>query len=302
MICRYYGKDTDPAEINRKLKDKQGFVQGGLYVWDSIEKIYLDLIESKVSANPLNDGHINEIKEAIDAGYPVMLQLDVDPKTVKNDTHYVVCVGYDPSDVNNLTIADPLGGKLRSIKDYLGWFRPSIKETIHQYIIYRGEVPTPYPDTEMGVYVETDVYAKVVGNAVKWEEICNYFEVGLSPDKVSFEDVQKIIAGIKSRNTDLQNQVTLAKSELKNREEQVERLKQQIKLDKALTDRANQLQKQIDALSKEKGSLNNRIAELEVEIKGLNTKITDILKAQAQALSFTDTLLLLMYKVFKVKR
>ena len=303
MVCKYYGKDVNPSDINKKLKEKQGFVSGGLYVWGSLSKVFSDISESKIDTpSALNDGQLNEIKGAMDSGYPVVFQLDYNPKTVANDTHYVVGIGYDSSDINNFTIADAIDGKIKSIKDYLGWLRPSVKETVYQYIIYKGKVPTPYEDTTSSIYVENDVYSGLVGNSEKWESLVEYLEIGISAGKVSFDDVKKVIAGLKSRNTDIQNQLTLCQSELKNKEEQVERLEEQLKIESASKDTISKMQVQIDTLAKEKGTLNNNIAELEVEIKSLKAKISDLLKTQAQALSLTDTLLLLVYKLFKIKK
>lgn len=141
MVSKYYGFDEDPSDINDKLKSKNGFVQGGLYVWGSITKVHTSIKEKLTrTPTPLTDAQYKEIKDAIDKGYPVMLQIDVNPKTVALDMHYVLCIGYNPQDENDLLIADPLGGKERSLKDYLGWFRPNMRRTIEQYVIYEGKV------------------------------------------------------------------------------------------------------------------------------------------------------------------
>lgn len=142
MVCKYYGKDENPLTINDKLKKVAGFVGGGNYVPDAIEKIHKDITETRVmTPAPLTDFQINEIKSALDNGFPVMVEIDVNPKTVANDMHFVLITDYNKNDENDFTIADPLGGTVKSLKSYLGWFRPSARKTINQYYIYKGTVP-----------------------------------------------------------------------------------------------------------------------------------------------------------------
>lgn len=142
MVCKYYGKDETPLSINDKLKKVAGFVGGGNYVPDAIEKIYKDITETRVTTPaPLTDFQMNEIKSALDNGYPVMIELDYNPKTVENDMHFVLITDYNKNDENDFTIADPLGGTIKSLKSYLGWFRPSARKTINQYYIYKGTLP-----------------------------------------------------------------------------------------------------------------------------------------------------------------
>jgi len=143
MVASYYGKDTNPEHINESLKKVKGFSNGGFYNWGSVKKVYKDLKEHWVGTpDPLTNDQINRIKDALDNGFPVMVQIDYNPRTVKLDMHYVLIIGYDPSDENNFTIADPLGGEIVSMKKYLGWWRPNVRRTIEQFIIYEAKVLT----------------------------------------------------------------------------------------------------------------------------------------------------------------
>ena len=149
MICKYYGKDETPLSINDKLKKINGFVNGGNYVPDAIEKIYKDITETRVTTPaPLTDFQMNEIRNALDNGFPVMVEIDYNPKTVDNDMHFVLITDYNKNDENDFTIADPLGGTIKSLKSYLGWFRPSARKTINQYYIYKGVVPKTEPTVD----------------------------------------------------------------------------------------------------------------------------------------------------------
>lgn len=143
MIACYYGKDTDPLRLNEQLAQNSGFIDGGRYVWNAINRIYPDISESIVKTPaPLTDAQMNEIKAAIDQGFPVIVQIDYNPKTAALDSHFVVITGYSQKDENDFTIADPLKSTEHSLKDYLGWMRPSARKTIEEYCIVKGKVPT----------------------------------------------------------------------------------------------------------------------------------------------------------------
>jgi len=144
MTLEYYGKKETPRDINEDLKDGSGFAVGsGNYVWGTTQKLFNQLKSEKhvVTPYPLSDEQVNEIKQSLDNGYPVLIQLDYNPQTVKLDMHFVLAIGYNPTDENDFTIIDPLGGIERSLKHYLGWFRPSARRTIESYTILEGIVP-----------------------------------------------------------------------------------------------------------------------------------------------------------------
>jgi len=143
MIACYFGHNTNPGTMNKFLKDVTGFSNGGFYNWGYISRIFKDIKERWVGTpDSLTDAQINEIKEALDNGFPVMVQLDSNPRTVKTDMHYGLLIGYDPLDENNFTMIDPIDGKIVSTKRYLGWWRPNIRRSIEQFIIYEGKVLT----------------------------------------------------------------------------------------------------------------------------------------------------------------
>lgn len=144
MVLEYYGKEETPRDMNEDLKDGNGFWGNtGLYNWGSLQRIFRQVTAEKhvTTASLLTDKQMQDIKSALDTGYPVMLQIDVNPKTVEMDMHFVLAIAYNPDNENDFTIADPLGGKERSLKDYLGWYKPSARKTIESYTILEGIVP-----------------------------------------------------------------------------------------------------------------------------------------------------------------
>ena len=159
MVCKYFGKGEDPLALNNYLKSKKGFtVDSGLYIYGSLTRCYPDIIEKRTETPSLiTDAQIQEIKTALDSGFPVVCQIDYNPKTVANDMHFVAIVDYNPNDENDFTIADPLGGQFKSLKSYLGWWKPNARKTIEQYIIYEG----PKPKQSAG---QTTIDKKQLGN------------------------------------------------------------------------------------------------------------------------------------------
>ena len=296
MLCKYYNKDETPVSINEKLINLgggKGFATGGGdYIWGAIHKIFTDINEVKTETpDPLSDDQINQIKSSLDQGNPVMIQIDVNPKTVENDTHYALIVDYDSNDENNFTIADPIGGRVHSLKDYLGWFRPSARKTIYKFVLFTGPKPTTKSDGK--------IFELLVQKSTQWDLTVSYFNKDLDPDHTLFQKIQDIIEGIKSHSTDLQNKLetaegnlATAEQEVQNRIEQLARVKMdcQVDLDKQkayyeaiIKDTKNNenlrgyyegvikdYQNKLDKVSKEKGDLLNQIVALEKATAGKN--------------------------------
>jgi hypothetical protein len=81
---------------------------------------------------------------------------------------------------------------------------------------------------EATMQIDAATFSKLVGNSEKWDKTVKYVEVSTHPDSTPFEDVQRVVAGLKSRVTDLQNQANTSSAEVINRLEQVSRVKDQL--------------------------------------------------------------------------
>lgn len=149
MIAEYYGKAETPASLNDKLKALgagRGFVaNSGIYVHGAIEKIYPDIKEVRLNTpGLLTDDHLVFISEQIMKGYPVMFHIDTNISTVRPDSHFVLAIGMDVNDVNNVTIADPIKGVIHSLKDYQG----GVRRMVESIFVYEGTAPTVDPIVE----------------------------------------------------------------------------------------------------------------------------------------------------------
>jgi hypothetical protein len=229
-VSRYFGKNTNPDQLNSAyVALGEGVVYkagGGEYVNGGLTKIYKDIKET-VTMTPslLTDAQVGEIKNSIDSGMPVVCQIDYNPQTVKADSHFVTLVDYNPNDENDFTIYDPLGGTIKSLKSYLGWFKPSMRNTIEQYKIYTG--PKPIENDMM--LVPKAIYPDLVHGSTEWDKtVAAYLPENTNPKATQFEDMQRVISGYKStattqenRANDLQKQLDLANTEILNQQDKL---------------------------------------------------------------------------------
>lgn len=279
-ICEYYGIDTDPARLNQLLKDNGGFAQGsGEYNWGTITKVFSGLSENRtVCPDLLSDAQIAEIKNAIDAGFPVMIQIDYNPKTVELDSHFVCIIGYDSNDENNFTIFDPLGGKIHSLKDYLGWYKPSARRDIEQYIIYKGVVPSNADDSTM--VIKKSIFPGLVHGSSQWDQaVHKYVGADADPNNTDFAALQSVVGGIQSTATsngnkvaDLTSQLATAQQAAANSDEKYTIEKQHHDADVAT------LEAQVAALTPSSDQFQKLKDTYDGQIADLKQQVTDLLK------------------------
>ncbi len=306
MVCRYYGKEIDPAQLNEKLKALgagKGFANAGDYVPGAVHLLYGDIKETLTrTPSTLTDAQLGEIRTALDNNYPVLIGIDVNPRTVDYESHFVVVVDYNPNDENDLTIADPLGGRLHSLKDYLGWLVPGVRKTIYSYVITQG--PKPKYGGEM-IPILREHYDLYVKNHDQWHKLVHYLKPDADPNGTLFEDMQTVIAGIKSRATDLENQLytaveakKLAEQEVVNQKDKLANVEaecqRQIKLKIAEYDA---LKATIPDVEKLRGQYEGTIKDLEGQLReaqkqvGLRDLEITKLKSEVEVVNLLDKLI-----------
>lgn len=373
-IARYYGKDIDPVALNQKLKDiapvgdpNAAFRNGGEYVNGKFSQLFPDITErAVVTPGLLTDDQMTEIKAEIDSGRPVILGIDYNPKTLKFDSHFVIAVDYNPNDENDITIADSLGGREHSLKDYLSGQVDSARKSIWKYFILTGTKPsvvnpspaTPAPspveaapDPSSGipgnfpqlvhkatqwdltvnkymsghnpdqtffaredlgedllraiekikpqgeVRIEERIVEKIVEKEVpapaihtseghaseQWNQLVAYLALEKAPADTSFEDIKRVIAGIKSRATDFENQAKEAAEENAALKTSIQNLSDELSnRDKDLTQIKKLHKAQLDSLKKSQPNFDGLIKQYEsiiAETKGEYTQAFDELKA-----------------------
>lgn len=112
VICRFYGKDIWPDQLNDRMKEVGGYWDGNMWIWTKLSEIYPD-ISHKKTINCYNDpAQLNEIRRRIDEGHPVIVMT-----FVGGITHYVVIFGYDDK---GYYTCDPNKGDVILFKDRFG--------------------------------------------------------------------------------------------------------------------------------------------------------------------------------------
>ena len=152
MGANWYGRRTDPGKLNellKKLDKPKGFSDGGYYVWNSLTRLYPEIIEKRrITKSVLTDDQMAEIFKWLDNGHPVILHIDMFPETAPCDMHFVLAVGYNKEDENDIQIADPWTGTIRSLYDYLRLFKKTARGTIEQYIGLISEPPESFESSD----------------------------------------------------------------------------------------------------------------------------------------------------------
>lgn len=222
VICAYLnalGINITVAELNDKLKQNGGYQNGGLFVFNSLKNIWPDITADYISAKwngPVPDADIKKMYELLDAGKPLVTEVDFYPNTVMEDMHWVLIYGYDEN--GNFLIFDPWTGNLVPLSVY-----GEPKRVIYCYRTYTKILA--FDGVEPVVCHPKTKNEELIRKSTGYDDITTYLEYPLdtSPDKL-----KSTIAGHKSRSTDLQKQLDVASAEVKNREEQVGRLKDQV--------------------------------------------------------------------------
>lgn len=167
---------------------------------------------------------------------------------------------------------DPTGSNSH-IKKYtytavLGWLR------------FKGNINSS--DTPME---NPDVYGTLVKKSTQFDKVCAYLAIPSDPKDVMFEDIQKVIAGIKSSDNSAKRQVqelgaqlAVTQQEVKNREEQVSRLKTQ------LTETIESYQIEIEALKNKPDETSELVTNLRAQVVSLEGKYEEAMKEKGSNL------------------
>lgn len=135
------GYDTDPKLLNKQLKEVNGFIDGGLYVFEALTKIYpeitLKYTSKKYVGVPTPTSFFNDMRAALDKGYYLLVETDFDPVQYGQQMHWVGCYGY--TDNNDFLIMDPwtgtntllsIYGKLDNCTYSFRYYSPSLQNAL----------------------------------------------------------------------------------------------------------------------------------------------------------------------------
>jgi len=150
MLCRYFGKDTDPERLNEEMKKVKGFYQGSYWLWGKLTEVYPDIT---FDWNVYNDGQCADIPaplelvdKLLDDQTPVIVKVDFSPTAGVQD-HWVLIIGKEN---DSYLINDPWTGETYFFQAKYG----DPVTGIYQICAYKGPVDNKFRLFQGGVEVK----------------------------------------------------------------------------------------------------------------------------------------------------
>jgi GH25 family lysozyme M1 (1,4-beta-N-acetylmuramidase) len=110
MVCNQFGHASNPLQLNNWLTDNEGYLDGNLFLWASIERLYPDIYFDGFVYNPT----AQQVKAVILAGVLPIMHVDFDDSTPLIEMHWVLGIGVTGSDI---LIADPWTGTMGKLSE-----------------------------------------------------------------------------------------------------------------------------------------------------------------------------------------
>lgn len=110
MVCNHFGHASNPLQLNQWLTDNEGYLDGNLFLWAAIERLYPDMHFDGFVYSPT----AQQIKAVILAGVLPILFVDFDDSTPLIEMHWVLGIGVTGTDV---IIADPWTGTIGKLSE-----------------------------------------------------------------------------------------------------------------------------------------------------------------------------------------
>jgi hypothetical protein len=200
MVAKYYGHTTNPDLLNQALNGVGGYAQQNLYVWGSLTKIYSDITETKniPTPDPVTDSQWAQIDAELQAGHPVICEVDFIPATSAVDMHFVCIIGHEG---DQWIVADPWYGDSASLTRY-----GVPAKTVQRLVFTSGPVPQlSHTDTPI-----TDDQKRALGIVERFKTATNQGnDEGAANTLVgAYNDLQNAVKTISEAQTTIQSQNT----------------------------------------------------------------------------------------------
>lgn len=174
---------------------------------------------------------------------------------------------------------------------YFGAIEPQIFfDELRKYKKEHGTTPAPEGCLVPNTPEWRQKYEVLVGGATKWADALKILEIADDPTTTPSDKIKSVVAGYKSRETDLKNQLgekqtqlDTANQEIKNRTEQVSRL------EKAVLEKEKYYKDLLDALKKDIKNLPEIVRVAEGRVKVLEEELDEASKAKGRALLEAQT-------------
>ena len=110
MVCNHFGHASNPLQLNDWLTNNNGYLDGNLFLWAAIERLYPDMKFDGFIYSPTTA----QIRTAILGGTLPIMYVDFDVKTPLIEMHWVLGIGVTDDDV---MIADPWTGTIGKLSE-----------------------------------------------------------------------------------------------------------------------------------------------------------------------------------------
>lgn len=300
------GKTETPDSLNTKLKENGGFGENdGNLVWTAVANIYSevkpDYISQRYVDAPVPDTELANMRNLIDKGFLLFLEIDFYPNQAGEQMHWVLCYGY--SDNGDFLIIDPWTGTKTVLSVY-----GAIATVLIGYRSYNITVPVAEPM----VCDPKSVRDMLVTKATQRDDVWGYLELDLDPSVTPSSKVVNTIAGYKSVITATQSQDAKDEAQVENLTEQLAHaqatLLQEQQLRIGLTQQLNQdadkiknitglYEGQMTNLKGVNAQLLQDKADLNITLKIANAQISTLKSNFLKAVGLKDILALFLQKL-----
>lgn len=110
MVCNHFGHASNPLQLNNWLTDNDGYLDGNLFLWAAIERLYPDMRFDGFVYSPTTA----QIRAAIEDGTLPIMFVDFNDDTPLIEMHWVTGIGVTNDDV---LIADPWTGTIGKLSE-----------------------------------------------------------------------------------------------------------------------------------------------------------------------------------------
>lgn len=258
-----------PAEVNQILKDNQGYVGGGNFVWakSSVLGIKEQYVSARCQAVSLYATEVTKLREFLAQGYPALCEVDFNPATDGEEMHFVLAVGYTDTEI---IVCDPWEGALET------WTDAAFKRNTYQFRVYDKKLP------EGGVQyvqVEATKFTELVSKSSLLDDILVMLNTTFNRDLV-MADIKRLL-GLEDVIREKDKLLGEKDTRIKQLEEEVAEVSKQVAEEKkhneeielhamTLTQEVQKSQQTIDVMSLTIERLEKAIQDLQKPIEEYN--------------------------------
>lgn len=282
MVANYYGFQETPLTLNEKLTNNAGYQDGNKFVWSIFARLFsLKYSGQWSNAGALTQTQMDQIRKAIDGGYPVFLQIDTIPTTSALDEHWILAIGYEGDD---FLVQDPWDGATKRITSW----GVTPQKLIYAWCWFEGK--PAQVDVAVGCLVPNTPewrtkYEQIVASATKWADTLKILEITDDPNVTPTDKVKSILAGYKSRETDLSNKLNDKQGLLDNANKEIENRTEQVsRLEGDLLEKEKYYKSLVDALNKQVKNGSDALPLAQARVEVLEGELDEANKAKGRAL------------------